>query len=45
MDLPSPTRRLNLFVINKNKGTYQLVDFTVQADFTIKIKENEKRNW
>ena len=36
------SRRPDLVIINKKKGTCQIVDFVVPADHRVKLKENEK---
>ena len=36
-------RRHDQIIINKNKRTFQIVDFAVPADHQIKLKECEKR--
>ena len=37
-------RRPNLIIINKKKRTYKIEDFTIQADYRIKLKECEKKD-
>ena len=37
-----PAKRPDLLIVNK-KGTCRIVDFAVQADHRVKIKENEKK--
>ena len=39
-----PARRPDLIIINKNKGTFKIVDFAVPADHRIKQKECEKKD-
>ena len=39
-----PARRPNLIIINKKKRTCKIVDFAVQADHRIKLKECEKKD-
>ena len=39
-----PARRPDLIIINKKKRTCKIVDFAVQADHTIKLKECEKKD-
>ena len=38
------TRRPDLITINRKKRTWEIVDFAIQADHRIKLKENEKMN-
>ena len=37
-------RRLDLIIINKKKENMQNLDFTVPADYTIKLEESEKKD-
>ena len=37
-----PARRPDLLLINKEKWTSRLVDFTFLANYRVKIKESEK---
>ena len=39
-----PARRPELIIINKKKRTCKIVDFAVQADHRIKLKECEKKD-
>ena len=36
-------RRSDLKIINKKKKTCQIVDFTVTANYRVKLKESERR--
>ena len=38
------TRRPDLIIINKNKGTCKIIDLAVTADHRIKLKECEKKD-
>ena len=42
-DPPILGRRSDLLIVIK-KGTCQLVDFAIQTDYRLKIKESEKKN-
>ena len=37
-------RRLDLVIVKNNNNNSQIVDFVVQADHRVKLKENEDRN-
>ena len=37
-------KRPDLIIINKKKRTYRIVDFAVQADHRVKLKESEKKD-
>ena len=39
-----PARRSDLIIINKRKRICKIVDFAVQADYRINLKENEKKD-
>ena len=39
-----PTRRPDLIIMNQKKRTCKIVDFAVQADHRIKLKECEKKD-
>ena len=44
MFCPFPARRPDLIIINKRKKTCKIVDFAVQADHRINLKEIEKKD-
>ena len=44
MDHLIPARKPNLIIKNQKKGTCKIVDFTLPADYRIKLKEYEKKD-
>ena len=44
MDQQISTRKPNLIVIDEKKRTCKIVDFSVPADYRIKLKESEKKD-
>ena len=38
------SRRPDLIIINKKDRTCRIVEFTVPADYIVKLKENEKKD-